>query len=769
MISSQAEDAASHPRTMDAWFTPGRFAALLGVLIFLTFFNVVTGQETFFYRDFGVYTYPVAQYQRECFWRGELPLWNPLNYCGIPMLAQWNTSTLYPPCLFYLLFPLSWSLGVFNVAHLFLAGMGMYFLARRWLGNNFAACVAGVGFAFNGLSWSMLVWISNLAAWAWMPWVVLCVKRAWREGGRHVVLAGLVGAMQMLTGAPEIILLTWFFCGALWLGQCLRKTAPFWPSLRRNLAAGLLTGGLSAAQLLPFLDLLKHSHRDSGFGNAGWSMPVSGLGDFLAPLFFCFEGGHGVFVQHDQYWAASSYLGVGILLLALTAVWRASALWVWMLAAAAAGSVLMALGDHGGLYSLVKAVLPQIGFMRYPIKFIVLAVFAVPLLAGIAVRRIQEGGEDAARVRKALKAVAVILLVLLAIIIGIAWRCPMEGGDWPKTWHSALLRVVFLLLVPGTLIALAKAAEPKLQLLLRVVLLLLLWMDVFTLGSNLSPTVDRSVFEPGMIRNYLKLNLHPQGGEARVMQTALAADKVRFTSLNKAEADYLCRRLSLYDNCNLLDDVPKIDGFFSLYLRDMAQVLELIYDYDEQKIDLKGLKDFLGVAYVSATAENSPTGALEWVARTNYLPLITAGQKPFYFADTNTLGYLTSPDFDPRRHVLLPLEAKSRISVTNRTDAKIVSSQIAAQKLSLETTAGAPSLVVIAQGFYHPWHAYVDGNPTELFRANDAFQALQVPAGRHEVKLIYEDNVFRLGLAISLVTLAICVALWFAFRNKQAT
>ena len=86
----------------------------------------------------------------------------------------------------------------------------------------------------------------------------------------------------------------------------------------------------------------------------------------------------------------------------------------------------------------------------------------------------------------------------------------------------------------------------------------------------------------------------------------------------------------------------------------------------------------------------------------------------------------------------------------------------------MDITAGAPALVVVAQGFYHPWRAYVDGKRTELFRANYAFQALQMPAGEHQVSLIYEDDVFRLGLAISLATLAICLALWLRWRSKPA-
>src|SRR2546422_6029354 len=36
-------------------------------------------------------------------------------------LAQWNTMVLYPGSLFYLVFPLSWSLAVFCLLHQFLS------------------------------------------------------------------------------------------------------------------------------------------------------------------------------------------------------------------------------------------------------------------------------------------------------------------------------------------------------------------------------------------------------------------------------------------------------------------------------------------------------------------------------------------------------------------------------------------------------------------------------------------------------------------------
>jgi hypothetical protein len=119
--------------------------------------------ESFVARDFGFFAYPLAWFQRECFWHAQLPVWDPYNNCGVPFLAQWNTMPLYPPSLLYLTLPLQWSRSFFSVLHLWWAGLGMYFLARRWTGNSFAAAFAGTAFAFNGFTLNLLMWPSHIA------------------------------------------------------------------------------------------------------------------------------------------------------------------------------------------------------------------------------------------------------------------------------------------------------------------------------------------------------------------------------------------------------------------------------------------------------------------------------------------------------------------------------------------------------------------------------------------------------------------------------
>src|SRR5438128_6298909 len=269
------------------WFTAARFAALLGLLIFLFFPDVVLGTRTFIFRDYGLYGYPVAFYHRESFWRGEVPLWNPLNDCGIPFLAQWNTLATYPLSFFYLLLPLSWSLGVFCLAHLFLAGLGMYFLAHHWTGNRLAASVAGVAFAFNGFNLSALIWPHYLVSLGWMPFVVLAAQRAWQGGGRWVIVAAMLGTLQMMAGPPEVVLITWLIAAGLWVAGCMYEKLPVWYSLQRFLLLVLVITGLSAGQLFPFFELLLRSQRDTSYSTGEWSMPTSGWANLLVPLFNC--------------------------------------------------------------------------------------------------------------------------------------------------------------------------------------------------------------------------------------------------------------------------------------------------------------------------------------------------------------------------------------------------------------------------------------------------------------------------------------------------
>jgi len=736
------------------WFKPLPFGILLALLVFASFPQVILGLQTFVVRDYGFFSYPLAYFQRNCFWLGEISFWNPYNNCGVPFLAQWNTMPLYPPSLIYLTLPLEWSLGFFCLLHLWFAGLGMFFLAWRWTGNNFAAAFAGTVFSFNGLTLNLIMWPSHIATLSWMPWVVLAVELAWREGGRKIILAAFTGAMQMLAGGPEIIFLTWIFLLALFAQQFVTGESPRKKMLWRFPIVIALVIALTTVQLLPFLDLAAHSQRESGYADLRWSMPGWGWANFLVPMAFGGTWDMGVFFQYGQNWTSSYYLGIGALWLALLALWKARDRRVRLLGMMAVAAVIFALGENTPVLPAVRKFIPQLSFITYPVKYVLLAVFAAPLLAAFALANLQA-------LKKRIAVVGTILLLLLAVILFWAWRFPFPTDDVRATLLNGLSRAAFLLLTGGVLLLLLRKNHSVLAKYSPLLLILVAWLDVLTHEPSQNPTVQPNIYEQDMARDTLKMNPQPALGESRAMMTPAAFFKTLGFATGDPGQNYLVNRLAYFADCNLLDGVPKTDGFLSLASREADEVNTLLYG--STNADFPRLEDFMGVSQTS-----DPENIYQWHPRKTFLPLVTAGQKPVFLDDAKALQALAQNDFDGSKIVFLPPEEKGFVTVTNQTGAKILDSKFTDQSVEIEVEAAEPSLVVIAQTYYHDWAARIDidGWRPPLLRANVAFQAVQVPAGRHKIHLFYEDRAFQTGAGISITAWLGCLACLLLFKSR---
>ncbi|MFM8470887.1 MAG: YfhO family protein [Limisphaerales bacterium] len=780
-------DTNAKPETPNSerLLSPARFAALLAALVFAAWPDVLLGSATFVLRDFSVFGYPLAHYHRECFWRGELPLWNPLNNCGLPFLAQWNTMTLYPGSLLYLLAPLPWSLGLFMLLHLWLGGLGAYAVARRWTGQNFPAAVAGVAYAFHGLTQQSLMWPNNLAALGLLPWVVLTTDSAVREGGRKLVLAALVGAAQMLTGAPEVILFTWCIAALLALGEGKRekekgksdgheRLRPFAFCLFTFALAALL----SAAQLLPFLELLRHSQRDAGCGDAAGSLPARRLANFLVPHFRCVLTTPGVPLHSGQNWTSSYYAGAGVLALALVAVLRVSDRRSRALSLLAGVFVVLALGDDGGLFAALKHVLP-LGVMRYPVKFVIPLTFILPMLAAFAVKEIFRDvvtdnaspvdalEETRARMaRHRLRAIATVLVAVIALIAVLGWFNPL-----PRESADAGLLLLFNALASGVFLAFTAAAVLNLRTapagwratLWALAVLGLLYADLRLHLPNLTPRVAPAYLQPGQ-PDLAALTPAPRNGTARASLTWAALKEFKSKMLPSLADTLLLQRVGLYDNLNLLDGLAKTDGIFSLYLRPQQEVEARLFLGGATNSLPGPLADFLGIAHV-----NSPTNIFKWHRRDTALLLITAGQRVEFAAAEIALPAMTATNWNPAELVFLHPWDKALVPTTNAADAKVLSTRWTAHHIACEVESPAPTLVVIAQAHYPAWRATVNGQPANLLRANHAFPAVPVPAGRSTVRLDYVDRRFQLSVALSALGLIACVVLWWRRAERNVT
>ena len=748
--ASAAEDGPDDGAGAD-WSAPQRFALVLAVMIFIPFWNVLLGFETFGLRDFGVYSLPTAYFQRECFWRGELPLRNPFNCCGIPFLAQFNTLALYPPSLIYLVMPLTWAMPLFCLLHLFLGGLGMYFLASRWTGSRAGGALAGVAFAFNGVTLNVLMWPSHIATLAWMPWVILLVEEAWRTGGRKIILAALAAGLQVLSGGPETILFTWLILLAIVVVECCREPARSWTTARRFAAAGFLALGLAAAQLLPFVDFALHCSRKSNFAGSEWSMPPWGWGNFLVPLFQTSRW-QQIAVQRDQYWTSSYYAGIGVLFLAAVALWRRRHWRVWLLGGFLLASLVLALGNNGFVFGPLKRLLPFLGLFRYPVKFVILTLATMPLLAAYAVAYFEDAPADGRRRWSAEILLGGLLLVLIGIILWVARFWPVENTSWPATAANALWRTAFLALTEVAVVFFRR--RPQARTWSVVLLLAVCWGDLTTHMPWQNPTLDPAMYQPGFGRAPAQLTPLPDTAHSRLMMSPFSARQLYYKPASDLKTNYVLDRIVFLADCNLLDDLPKVDGFFSLALRETDRVLWLLDPGTGQQLDR--LEDVLSVSHTIA-----PGKVFDWVPRTNYIPIVSAGQEPLFADDQAAFDALANIQIDFRQRTFLPLEAKAVVKACRQPGARILATDFShPTRESIEMTTPGPALVVLSQAYYHNWTASVDGVAVPLWRANYAFQAIEVPPGRHNILLAYKDRALLLGGILSSLSALACVGGW---------
>ncbi len=753
----------------DQWLSCSVFALLLIATLFAAFPKVLLGIDTFYYRDFGFMCYPQAFYERESFLRGELPLWNPYICCGVPYMAQWGAW--YPSYFLNCLLPMPWSANFFQIFHMFCGGCGMFWLLRRWGMSGFACGFGGFAYVFNGVTLSCLMWISYTAFLAWCPWVLGCTMAAWRQGGWWIPLAALASSMQVLAGAPELTVLFWLLVGVLWLANTLRRTdllgetnpasatarasqdhsalwtVRFWPSLRRLSLVVVLAAGITMVQMLPFWDLLAHSERNRNFGDNTWAIPGWGWANLLVPLFHCYHPALSPWFQPGQHLVCSYYLGSGVLLFAILGAWWKRRGLGMILGSITLVCWLMAMGSNTFIFDSVKHVFPWLGVARYPAKFALFPVLLVPVLAAWAV----ENSLSKPDIRR-LRLVVLVGLALLFVMGGLVWIArlqPLATDDWNATARNALGRAVIAVASIGGVLWLSRLRFGVVRITVQLILCSLLPLDALTHNPGIFPGISSSALVPG-IWGLSGKGMPPSLGEGRVMTSPTAELPLNVVSISNSVLHFTSKRLAEAQSLNLLDAVPKVGGAMILHPAEFQQLDRYFYQTPGAQYG-EGLLDFLVVAWSSSW--NNP---LVWTARTNYLPAISAGQRPVFVADERVLSAITAESFNPRQVVYLDQKVRSLVTVTNPTDCRIASTHFQRHRIDVEIEAKEPSIVVISQAYYHLWSAAVDGRTVPLLRANLAFQALQVPAGKHHISLVYRDIYLWVGAGISLGSLSVC-------------
>ena len=150
--------------------------------------------------------------------------------------------------------------------------------------------------------------------------------------------------------------------------------------------------------------------------------------------------------------------------------------------------------------------------------------------------------------------------------------------------------------------------------------------------------------------------------------------------------------------------------------------------------------------------------------------------------DETALSIIDDPAFDPRAEVLVHANQslhppdlairQERLSRNARrsgnSDVKII--EYSSRRVEIQAELDQPGYLVLLDSYYPGWRASVDGRPAAIWRADVLFRAVALEAGRHSVTFVYDPLPFRIGSAVSLVTLAglAIAAAWLLLRWRSA-
>lgn len=210
--------------------------------------------------------------------QGELPLWNPHQDAGVPLLAN-GQSALASPLIWPALLlgvGVGWNLSL--LARLLLAAGGTFAYVRDLGRSRTAAAIAAVAYAFSG---PFVAWLEHpqTATAAAVPMLLLFARRTAARGTARDATGLAASAFLVLAGGhPQTALMAAILAAAV-AGQA-------W-SGRRSIAAvgggALLGAGLAGPVLIPFLEYLGQSAARLGEGRRPFTLSARDLLRFVLP------------------------------------------------------------------------------------------------------------------------------------------------------------------------------------------------------------------------------------------------------------------------------------------------------------------------------------------------------------------------------------------------------------------------------------------------------------------------------------------------------
>jgi hypothetical protein len=688
-------------------------------------------------------------------WRSmTVPLWNPFNGAGYPLMANGQSSAFSPFRFLTLPLPLGKALTAEASLKILVALLFTFLFCRERGRSTLASILAAIAFGFGGF---ITIWIHFplVTTACFLPVVMYLIERMARRPspGAFAALA-LVWAAIIFGGHPEtaahIGLLSAAY--AAWLALIARDddgSRRASPRLLLRFGGGVAIGFLLAMPfLLPFAEAMTRSHRFAQLKSAPWNastLPFANRESLMAAVQPHIFGR----VPDEKTWGASQpdpmsafagTLAIAAWFATIAAVvrrraWRSREFFF----AAAALLVLGTFMSWRGLGTAVHLLLPIVAHARTRLLF----AFLIAILSADAIDRVRRGERMPMLV--GLGAAAFCIAFVLQTV-------PFPSAEWRL---SALTAAIPSFIVLAVTLAFVLTRHRLALLLLGVAVT----VELFSLFRGWSPPIPSS-------------ELAPATPMIRCLQS-IAAKTPPTQPFRVAGMGAM-----LFPNTNALFGLEDVRAHDPMANRRYLDFLEKTAGYNPQDYfamlhDANApVLDFLNVRFVLDDPGREKDPARYRVIYDGPDGRIFENMRvlPRFFAVRNVVLEHDDVRFDEklaahrdwggtalvefgdvetprmRQDIFEPKPENEPVAF-----ARIVEGSPTDYRLRVD--APRWSLIASSIPWWRGWVVTRDGERVDPIRVNGAFLGFAVPPGRTDVRVHYAPWTFYAGAGIAIVTL----------------
>jgi membrane protein YfhO len=748
-------------------------------------------------RDVAVFHLPLRASLRDLAQLGP-PVWNPWLHGGQPILSNPSYGAFYPPSWLVFAVPPAYALSLMALLHAGLAFAGAWLLARHFGCGRGPAALAGVGYVGCGAYLSLLSAYTLFGSMAWFPWVVALGdqslrmpkgERWWRPG----LLAGGALGLQLLNGEPSTVVISGLALLALAASAAGRRPA----AAVRVLLPFLFAVALAAVQLVPTLGRLADSPRTGLSPRMAmiWSMPPARFAEIVFPRFYGdptreVEGFYFGWNLHDRDhpYVESLYPGLLLAVVGVSALlrWRIPRRAAW--AGACAAGCLLALGRHNPLYEELRQAVPVLAVLRFPEKFIILAVLGLAVAAVLGWQRLLDE-RAAGRPESADFPLALALTVLAAALAltGLLYAAPGAGLWFIDSYGNPLVplakRGLALAYLRGegwaavstaaavaALLACCRWRRPSRRL-LEAAAVLLLAADLWHYGHPLLRTLPADAYRTPPP---LAARLQPARDRIYVQEPLPGAPLLLRHWKDPRTLQTGASLAILEPYSGLLWHIPygfdlDFDLMLTRWARTANDTLRAEMPHPQMTYRYLGVWN-VGTLFLRKRLEEQMTDAapMREVANTYVLPRFRfVPRVTFHPSHAAALAAARARGWQVSRAEQWVRAGKGPQTVAFRHPPRLLDISDQGKRIELLYRAEEGALFVAAMTYDQGWRATLDGRPRATYPTAACQLGLELPAGRHRLVLEYREPFLAAGAAVSLLAIAAAAAA-FAGAGRRA-